>query len=136
MKRWLLGIGVGLVAIAAMAAVMPPSEFQLFMLLNGEPTKLGVLTSTGTSVTQATTGVPFTIASTDCASRVFMFQCDTAQANVGPGATCDTTVTGANHKKQLANAWDPFYMVLNTATSICLDAPASTTINCAVFCMK
>jgi hypothetical protein len=109
----------------------PASEFSLMTLLNGEPTLLGVLTSTGTSVTNASTAVPFTVA----AGSVLLFKCDAGSANVGGGATCDTTVTGASHKYQLANAYDPYFMVLKS-TTVCLDAPAATTINCAVFRMQ
>lgn len=119
-------------AVAAeLLAIGPAGEFALMTLLNGEPTLLGVLTSTGTSVTNATTAATFTVA----AGSVLLFKCDAGSANVGGGATCDATVTGANHKYQLANAYDPFFMVLKS-TTICLDAPAATTINCAVFRMQ
>jgi hypothetical protein len=115
-----------------LAAARPASEFSLFQMLNGEWSKIGVLTSTGTSVNNGSTGVTFTLS---CATVVF--QCDTAQANVGAGATCDTDPTGANHKKQIATAWEPYYMLaLPSTTQVCLDAPAATTINCAVFCLK
>lgn len=127
------GFGAGNVrqALAAeLLATGPATSFNMFYLLNGEPTKLGVLTSTGTSVTNATTAVPFTVA----AGQVLLFKCDTANANVGGGATCDASV-GANHKYQLVNAYDPYFTILRS-TTVCLDAPAATTINCAVFKMQ
>jgi hypothetical protein len=115
----------------AVLAAGPSSEFNMFWLLNGEPLLKGVLTSTGTSVTNATTAVPFTVSAGD----VLLFKCDAGSANVGGGATCDTTITGANHKYQLANAYDPYFTILRS-TTVCLDAPAATTINCAVFKMQ
>jgi hypothetical protein len=119
-------------AVAAeLLAVGPPSEFSLMMLLNGEPTKLGVLTSTGTSVNETTTAVPFTVT----AGSVLLFKCDAGSANVGGGTTCENLITDANHRYQLANAFDPYFLVLKS-THICLDAPAATTINCAVFRMQ
>lgn len=111
--------------------VTPASEYALMMLLNGEPTLVGVLTSTGTSVNNTTTGVTFSVS----AGNVYVYKCDAGQANVGGGTTCDTTVTNANHKWQIANAWEPYFLVLKSST-ICLDAPAATTINCAVFRMQ
>lgn len=116
-------------------AIQPASEFQLFLVLNGSPRKLGVLTSTGTSVTNATTGVPFTVTTTDCATRVFLFKCDASNANVGAGSTCDTTITGANHRYQIGGVFEPYYLRTD-GTTHCLDAPAATTINCAEFCME
>lgn len=129
------------------AAARPQGEFPMFLMLNGQPEKLGVLTSTGGSVTNVDSGTPFAISTCTGAGQTFMFQCDTGQANVGAGsaggATCDTTITGANHKKQIANAWEPYYLIAQSfqpdggaLAELCLDAPASTTINCAVFCMR
>lgn len=115
----------------AVLAAGPATEFQLFLLLNGEPSLLGVLTSSGSSVDNTTTAVPFSVT----AGQVLLFECDAGSANVGGGSTCDTSTTGANHKRQLANAYDGYWMVLRSST-ICLDAPAATTINCAVFKMK
>lgn len=130
-------------AVAVVAAARPAGEFPMMLALNGQPEKLGVLTSTGGSVTNVDSGTPFSISSCMAAGQTFLFKCDTGQANVGQGQTCDTSITGANHKYQIANAWDPYYLVApsvqldgGAVTELCLDAPASTTINCAVFCMR
>jgi hypothetical protein len=118
-------------AVAAeLLAVGPPSEFSLMTLLNGEPTLVGVLTATATSVNETTTALPFTVA----AGTVYLYKCDTALVNVGGGTTCSATITNANHRYQLANAWDPYFMVLKS-THICL-AVAAGTANCAVFRMQ
>lgn len=118
-----------------LAQARPANEFLLFTKLNGEVTKLGTLETTGTSVNNTTTGTTFTITSSDCASRVVMFDCDTAGLAIGNGATCDTTITGANYKPVTLTAHEWKYFLLKDATTtICLDS-AAVTAKCAVFCL-
>jgi hypothetical protein len=110
----------------------PGGELSLFTLLNGEPEKIGVLTSSGTSVNNTTTAVTFTLS-----GSTLLIKCDTALANVGPGSTCSDDVTNVNHKVTLASVWEPYFLVrVDGTTTVCLDAPAATNINCAVFRMK
>ena len=80
MRRVKLGAllaGLAVLAFAATATARPKTSDQLLLLLNGQPVKLGTLTSSGSGVTNATTATTFTLV----AGSVLLIQCD-APANV------------------------------------------------------
>jgi hypothetical protein len=130
--RWAKPFGfvvVLLVAVLAMAG--PKSDLSLYLLLNGKPTKLGVLTSTGASVTNASTAVPFTLTG----GSVIKVECDAA-ANVGLQATCHGTVTNANYCELLeVRPAQRVYVVPDSVTTISAIS-VSGTANCMVWAMR
>lgn len=98
----------------------------LLLRLNGVPRAAGVLTSTGTSVTQATTGAPFTLPTGTC----FEISCDgTGVMNFGSAAAL--AYTSANHGHYMA-ANTPWYPCSqDTDTSLAFISTTGT-VNCNV----
>lgn len=139
MKRARLGIllaGFAVLAFAGAAAARPKTSDQLLLLLNGQPSKLGTLTSTGTGVTNATTATTFTIP----AGSVLLFQCDAAVnvmagSTVADGGTVSTTITSSSYGYKIVNAGDPLFMVLDEFTTTVSMISASGTANCSVWRM-
>lgn len=141
MKRLGL-VGLGLAAALLMGAISPLAPVaqmaagavrdmnNMLLLLNGTPVALGVLTSTGTSVTQATTAAPFTFSGGGC----YQVTCDGA-AVITIGATASTDYTSANFGRALSAGQASFWCVRDSDTNISLDT-AGTTVNCAVARMR
>lgn len=76
----------------------------LLLQLNGVPRPVGVLTSTGTSVTQATTGASFTLPTGTC----FEITCDgTGVANFGAAAALAYTSSNFGHYMATNTPWYP-----------------------------
>ena len=125
-----MGVASPLGPVAQMVAGRVADMTSLFMLLNGTPVALGVLTSTGTSVTQATTAAPFTFSGGGC----YQVTCDGA-AVVNIGATASTDYTSANVGRAVAAATASFWCVRDTDTNISLDTSGGT-VNCAVARMR
>lgn len=141
MKRLAL-VGLGLVAALFMGALSPLSPAAqlavgrvadtttLFLRLNGVPVATGVLTSTGTSVTQATTAVPFTFTGGQC----WEVTCDgSAVLNIGATASTDYTSANFGHAVTTGAAW--YVCTRDTDTSISLDTTGGT-VNCNVRVMR
>lgn len=126
----LLPLALLLLALPASAG-RPMSELQLLTMLNGQETLLGVLTSSGSSVTNATTATPFTLA----AGSLLKVQCDAAAVHIGPGATASATLTSANYKERLVNAYDERFIILDGSTTSLAMIPASGSANCVVWRM-
>lgn len=116
-----------LLLAATAQAAEPKSDIQFMLLVTGNETSVGVLTSTGTSVTNASTAVPFSFV----AGEIYMFVCD-AKVYAGPGSTAHATYTNANFKPVRAaeTAW--FWTAQSTTYAV---ISASGTANCAVFRM-
>lgn len=92
----------------------------------------GVLTSTGTSVSNSSTAVPFTITNTN--GILYLVQCDAASCVI-PGTTASCAVGNAAQGLKLA-ANDQAYFLLNPGqTSISAISVAGTS-NCAVWQVK
>ena len=136
------GLGVlGVLALlfaAFVARARPAGELALFFALNGEPTKLGVLTSSGASVNNSTTAVTFTLPSRTIGGTAFYgtvlkVVCD-AKAYITPGATASGTATAATYGHPTL-AETPYYLILQDTTSQLAAISASGTANCAVFQM-
>lgn len=125
----LLGVLLGFVW-PAWAVEVPRSDLRLFVLLNGKPTKLGVLTSTGSSVSNVDAGTPFTIT----AGSVLKVECD-APAYVGMQATCHGTVTNANYCPLVDTrpAREAFIIPEGTASPTMAAISVSGTSNCMVW---
>jgi len=136
-RKIVLGLaGVGLLAVLlfafnAHAQKAPKSELQLLTLLNGTPVKIGTLTSTGSSVTNATTATPFTVTG----GKVVMIECDGA-AHVGPGSSASATATNAAYKPKVSAAPERIYIVLQDAADTVAMISSSGTVNCAYFEMR
>lgn len=107
----------------------PAGEFPMFLMLNGQPTYVGVLTSTGASVTNATTGVPFTLNG----GEVLKFVCD-AEAWLTPGGTASLTFSSANLGHPIPAKTAYFMITKETTTTIALIS-TSGTANCGVWRM-
>ena len=134
-------------AILSVVLVLPPlaaharadTEVILGHQLNGEITKVGVLTSAGTTINNSDTAVPFTIASgnginSSCPTRTILIDCDAA-VNFKTGSTCSSTITDANYGAYIA-PHDIKQMVLkNDTTLICIDTTGGAA-NCAIFCQE
>lgn len=137
MKK-LIAFGLALVAVLFMGAtpvdvvprlaqgIRPAGDSVLMQLLNGVPVKIGVLTSTGTSVTQATTGVPFALT----AEKVIEVVCD-GQGFVKIGATASSDYTDANFGRPMTSGVSRWFILRTGDTNISLDT-AGATVNCAV----
>lgn len=129
---------LGDAARTILAARPSVGDAVLLTQLNGEVTKLGTLETTGTSVNNTTTATTFTVTTADCASRIVMYDCDTAGLSIGNGATCSDTITNANYKPTTLTAHEWRYFILDSTgatTTICLDS-AAVTAKCAVFCVR
>lgn len=125
-----MGVLSPLAPAAQLAVGRVADTTTLFLLLNGTPTALGVLTSTGTSVTQATTGVPFTFSGGGC----YQVTCDGA-AVVTIGATASTDYTSASFGRAMSTGVASYWCVRDTDTNISLDTSGAT-VNCAVARMR
>lgn len=132
----LVALLAGLTLGPRVAVARPANADQLLLLLNGQPSKIGTLTSTGTGVTNATTATTFTLS----AGWVLLFQCDAAAhimagSTIADGGTVSTTLTSASYGYKLVNAGDTFFMVLDSSTTTVSMISASGTANCAVWRM-
>lgn len=130
MRRLLKLLAVSLLLSGLAFAGRPPTEFNLFLFLNGEPTRLGVLTSTGTSINNTTTASTFTIT----AGAVLKVICD-AKAFITPGSTASASYTNANLGHPVL-ADTPYYLVLGASTTTLASISASGTTNCTVWQMQ
>lgn len=106
------------------------NESEMLVRLNGEPVKIGVLTSSGTSINNSTTAVPFTLPA-NCVMKVL---CD-AESWVTPGATASSSATNAafGHPCPTRVA---YWLNLRDSTTQVAMVPTSGSSNCAVFCMQ
>lgn len=135
MKRTALAVLLAVLFMGVLSPLAPAAQLAvgrvadtttLFQLLNGTPTALGVLTSTGTSVTQATTAAPFTFSGGGC----YEVACDGA-AVINIGATASTDYTSANFGRAMSTGVSSYWCVRDTDTSISLDTSGGT-VNCNV----
>lgn len=119
-----LVMGLSLPAVAAR-----PTTDPALMLLNGVPVKLGTITTTGASTTNATTASAFTITG----GSVLMVTCDAA-AVFTIGATASTTYTNAAFGTVMAVGVPRFFILRDSDTTVAVAAAAS--VNCAVHVMR
>jgi len=104
----------------------PGSDLELFSRLNGVPSRLGVITTTGASTTNATTASAFTITG----GSTLIVVCDAA-AFVNVGATSSTSYTDTAFGFFVMSAGVPKYIVLrDTDTTLAVASAAS--VNCVV----
>lgn len=131
MKKRLLSLLklLPLVAIAAVVmAARPASDFSLRTIRTGEPVYVGTLTSTGTSVSNATTAFPFTLNG----GELLKFICD-AEGWVNPGATAGLTFTAATIATLSRRR--AHYLLLRSPTTAISMISTTGTANCAVWKM-
>jgi hypothetical protein len=132
-------IPVAVIALLFMAALPPPlpglfqgrlvAEGPLFVALNGVPERIGVLTSTGTSVNQSTTASPFTITG----GTVLEVVCDGA-GFLNVGATSSSDYTNANFGRPVITGGSRWFVLRDTDTNLSLDTSGAT-VNCNVSVM-
>lgn len=123
-------VAVALVAAVAFAQTRPPGELPLFTLLNGVPVKIGVLTSTGTTVNQSTTASTFTVTG----GRVVEVVCDGA-GFINVGSTSSSDYTNAAFGRPMSTGVSRWFVLRNSDTDLALDT-AGSTVNCNVSEMR
>lgn len=121
-------LAVCLALMPAAAWARPSGEFAMFLRLNGEPVRIGVIVAT-TSTTNASTAVPFTIVG----GSVLKVICDAA-AVVTVGATANLTYTNAAFG-QPVTAGAAWYVIMGDSSTTLAVVSSSGTANCAVFNM-
>lgn len=120
-------LALGLMPSQAWAA-RPSSEFGMFMLLNGEPNRIGVIIAT-TTKNNTDTATPFTIT----AGSTLKVICDAAAfATVGATASSSYTNAAFGHPMSAGVAW---YVIMGSASTTLSIVASSGTANCAVFQM-
>lgn len=137
----LLAVGAVLTAVSwppahTIVLARPGSEFPMMLLLNGVPVKLGVLTSTGTSVCNTSisgctaTATPFTVTGGSVLEAV----CDAA-GTITIGTTASTDYTNAAAGSPMPLGVSRWFVLRDSDVSIALDTTGGT-VNCAVFVMR
>lgn len=116
--------------MAAPAQARPASEFQLFTLLNGTPVALGVLTTAGTTISNSTTAVPFTVTG----GTVLRVVCDAA-AFVRIGTTASSDYTSAVFGEPMPLGVAKWFVLRDADTSIAVDTTGGAA-NCNVAVMR
>lgn len=109
-----------------LGATRPAAENITITLLNGVPVKIGVLTSTGTSVNQGTTASTFTVTG----GKVLEVVCDGA-GFVNVGATASSDYTNANFGRPMTAGISRWFILRTSDTDLSLDT-AGSTVNCNV----
>lgn len=98
----------------------------LLVRLNGVPRSVGVLTSTGTSVNQGTTGATFTLPTGTC----FEITCDgSGVMNFGTTAALAYTSSNFGHAMTTGQSWYPCSR--DTDTNLAFISTTGT-VNCSV----
>lgn len=115
-------------AFPAVAGPRPMTDPAL-MLLNGVPVKLGTITTTGASTTNATTASAFTVTG----GTVLMVTCDAA-AVFTVGSTASTTYTNAAFGTVMSAGVPRWFVLRDTDTAIAVASASS--VNCAVHVMR
>lgn len=110
-------------------AARPSTENVMLLLLNGVPVKLGTITTTGASTTNATTASAFTVTG----GTVLKVTCDAA-AVFTVGSSASTTYTNAAFGDVMAAGVSKFFILRDTDTSIAVASAVS--VNCAVHVMR
>lgn len=123
---------LGAALVSSVAWARPPTIYQLYLLVFGEPAALGTLVSaTGASITNSTTGTPFVLTTTNVTYRVITISCD-ALAYVGTTATCGTTAATASGCLAIRPTSAPQVMILlDSTTAINAAGPAAFNCNLA-----
>lgn len=112
MKR-ALRIALCLVMGLALPAAARPTTDPALMLLNGVPVKLGTITTTGASTTNATTASAFTVTG---------------------GSSSSTTYTNAAFGTVMSAGVPRYFILRDADTTVAVAAAAS--VNCAVHVMR
>lgn len=112
------------------SGVRPNSDSVLMLMLNGVPEKIGVLTSTGTTVNQTTTAVPFTVAG----ETVIEVVCDGA-GFINVATTSSSDYTSAVFGRPMQSGVSRWWVLRTTDTNLALDT-AGATVNCNVSVMR
>lgn len=128
MKRH-IAIALCFVMGLALPAAARPTTDPALMLLNGVPVKLGTITTTGASTTNATTASAFTVTG----GTVLMVTCDAA-AVFTVGSSASTTYTNAAFGTVMSAGVPRWFVLRDSDTSIAVASAA--TVNCAVHVMR
>lgn len=128
MKRH-IAIALCFVMGLAFPAAARPTTDPALMLLNGVPVKLGTITTTGASTTNATTASAFTVTG----GSVLMVTCDAA-AVFTVGSSASTTYTNAAFGMVMSAGVPRWFVLRDSDTSIAVASAA--TVNCAVHVMR
>jgi hypothetical protein len=129
-------LSLPLMAMLTPSAVAPSllgrtsNELSLFLLLNGVPVKLGVLTTAGTTINNSDTAVPFTVTG----GTVLEVVCDAA-AFVNIGSTSSSDYTNANFGRPLTAGVSRWFVLRDSDTAISVDT-TSGAANCQVSVMR
>lgn len=118
-------LALALVAATPAQAANRPYGDGMWQRLNGVPVRLGVITTTGASTTNATTASAFTVTG----GSVLMVTCDAA-AVFTVGSSASTSYTNAAFGTVMA-AGVPRYFIMRT-TDTAIAVASAVTVNCAV----
>lgn len=114
-----------------LGAARPGGELSMFLRLNGVPVRMGVLTSTGTSVNNGTTASTFTVTG----GLVYEVICDgSAVVAVGSTATAGD-YTSSTMGVPMSTGVSRWFILRETDTSLALDTTGGT-VNCVVHTMQ
>lgn len=129
-RKRILPLLLALVMATPAYAGRPGNELSLLQLLNGVPVKLGVLTTAGTTISNADTAVPFTVTG----GTVLEVVCDAA-AFVNIGATASSDYTNANFGRPMTVGVSRWFVLRDTDTAISVDTTGGAA-NCQVSVMR
>ena len=132
MKRILSVCVAAVLAVASPVGAVnrPAGELVLFSVLNGVPVALGVLTTAGTTISNSTTAVPFTITG----GTVIRVVCDAA-AFVRVGTTASSDYTSAVFGEPMATGAAKWFVLRMSDTAIAVDTTGGAA-NCNVAVMN
>lgn len=125
-----MGVLSPLAPVVQSAAGAVTNMTTLLIQLNGIPRAVGVLTSTGTSVNQGTTGATFTLPTGTC----FEITCDgSGVMNFGATAALAYTSSNFGHAMSTGQSWYPCSQDTDTNLSF---ISTTGTVNCNVRRMR
>lgn len=122
---------LALLALLLLTAVGRPGELVMFLRLNGVPVRLGVLTSTGTSVNNSTTASTFTVT----AGEVYEVVCDGAAVMAVGSTVAAGDYTSASMGVPMTTGTSRWFILRDTDTALALDTTGGT-VNCVVHTMR
>lgn len=129
--RSFLQVSLAFGALVILTALSRPGEYAMYLRLNGVPVRLGVLTSTGTSVNNSTTASTFTVTS----GEVYEVICDgSAVVAVGSTATAGD-YTSSTMGVPMSTGVSRWFILRDTDTALALDTTGGT-VNCVVHTMR
>lgn len=121
---------LGSTAHAQTTSASPRSELQMMTFLLGSGAKVGTLVTAGTSITNASTATPFTIAAD---GALYYADCNAA-VHIGEGTAATATITSADYKPYFAS--HTFFYWHATTTTVAFISADGGAASCAVFKMN